>query len=60
MISTWLFLAAREPREMTLAAWLMLVVAVMLLLGGLMVCIRIAVKVDRRKAEEGVSHDDEG
>jgi hypothetical protein len=47
---------------MTAPAWVMLLVAVVLLGGGLSLCIGIAVAVNRRKQDEGVdfrSEDDD-
>lgn len=41
------------PETMGLSAWLMLAFAIVVLLGGLLVCIRIAVVVGRRKREAG-------
>jgi hypothetical protein len=42
------------------SAWAMLAVAVLLLGGGLATCIRIALVVDRRKREEGITFQHEG
>ena len=44
-------LSAPVPREMELSSWLMLFFAILVLLGGLTVCIRIAILTDRRKGQ---------
>jgi hypothetical protein len=40
-------------------AWIMLAFAVLVLGGGLFVCIRHAIRVDRRKRQEGIVYDPE-
>ena len=44
---------------MSTSAWIMLAAAVLLLGGGLGICIAIAVKVDRQKRDKGISFHDE-
>jgi hypothetical protein len=39
---------------MTTAAWVMLVVGSLVLFGGLAVCVGVAIRVDRRKREQGI------
>jgi len=46
--------------EMQLSSWLMLAFSILILLGGLILCIRIAISVDRKKREAGKKIDDEG
>jgi len=45
---------------MSVAAWVMLLVAVAVLFGGLAVCIAIAMTIDRKKKEEGITFQHEG
>jgi len=45
---------------MSVQAWLMLLFAMVMLGGGLTICITIAVRTDRRKRERGVGFFDEG
>lgn len=45
---------------MSVAAWIMLLVVVTVLFGGLTVCIAIAVTIDRKKREEGITFHHEG
>lgn len=51
--------AAVRP-EMKLSSWLMLIFAILVLVGGLVICIRRAISVNRRKREEGVTVTGEG
>lgn len=60
MIGVWQCLAAHVAREMTFGAWVMLVVAILLLFGGLALTIRKAVLVDRGKREAGIRYEDDG
>jgi len=39
------------PTGMELSSWLLLFFAIVVLLGGLIVCIRIAILADRRKGQ---------
>lgn len=44
---------------MSFAAWLMLAFAILVLGGGLTACISVAMRVDRRKREQGGRYDEE-
>ena len=50
-------LAVATDLEMGLSAWVMLAVAVLVLGGGLIICIRRAVVVGRAKSASGESFD---